>query len=279
MITYEFKRQFKRKANIIFFIFAFLSLIFVQFVYEYLIGPIGIFSDSEFMELLIKGYAPIVSLQNMDNTKLILEFSERFSQCTDAAAQLAREFMDALGVTFYFGSFLIGSFALTKEQLNKDQELLGVNVIKSTEFVVGKYIACLTYSLLIMAAMILLPFISSFRLKQIGYTGSPTAYWKYFILWIIPAVTVILIFQMFMSIYLKEKEAGIIIHLVLSILMVSPVNNYPLYKTVVRFNGVDENFYKGVINEITFNRLFISMISVILIFVTIHRFKLQQKSS
>lgn len=183
VFTYELKRQFKQKANIIYFSFAFSSFTFIQFVYIYLIGPIGIFSDSHIMKLLVRGYGTIVSIVPMDNSRIIQSFSQSYSMCNDAVAQLAREYMDSFGVTFYFGSFLIGSFALTKEQQEKDKILLNNKILKPSEYVIAKYLAVVAYSLFIAASFILLPFILSFRLEKLGYTGNPVAYWRYFLLW------------------------------------------------------------------------------------------------
>lgn len=264
VFLYEWKRQSLRKVNWIIFIFMAVNIFLVEFVYIYWVGPIGIFSNNSIMLEIVQLYGGAAGFVEKDFVRIAEDFSQHYGACHNAAAQMAREFMDCLGIIFYEVSFLVGCFCITKKQQEEDMKFFSSEYIDEKVYITGKFLGNAAFLTTALALFTLPPFLLSFQLKGMGYSGNPMAFWQYFITWILPTVCVVLVFQMLLSICFKDKEVGIIIHFALIFIMAMPGETFPFYKFVVRANGLNEAFYEAAKLEIAVNRICIIALTVIL---------------
>ncbi len=269
IFLYEWKRQWKRKSTKICFLLLFIDLFLVEFVYIYLLGPIGIFRNSLVAEKFIRTYGVIISIVPKTMDEIYQDFFIRYGTCLDASGQLAREFIDILGSVFCFFSFLIGCFMIGEEQQKKDNTVLKWGDRLPSIYLPAKFMGAMAYTTIFMIVMTVIPFVSSFRLRQEGYTGSPIAFIKYMTGWMLPTILILYLLQMLMSLYVKEKEVRIFLHFVLVFIVNLPYNQYHLYRLIIRFNEVDELFYEEVKRQILINRIFVILLSAVIYYIIV----------
>ena len=271
IVYYEFKRQICRKEMYVFIIFMFLNLYFFEFVNTYLVGPIGIFSNSEKVVSIINGYGSIAAMRPINLFDLNKDFFEVYSNLENASAQLAREFFDILGSFFFVGSFLIGLYTIDEVRTNKEKSIFN---IKSTSYVLGKYFGSVLYVIFIISFLSIIPFVMSFRLQNLGLSGSPFDLAVYLFGWLVPTIFIIISIHFVLSLIIKEKFICIIIHFILCILLINPnIKNYPFYKLIIRFNGKSEEFYQEVKNQIILNRTITFILAIVILLLAVFLIK------
>lgn len=249
----------KNRKNIICCIFIFIEFIFIEFPYIFLVGPIGIFGDSETVINIINAYGKILKIMSIDNNMLNEVFIQRIGSCDIPCAQLARIYADNWGVVL-----LVCIPILTNSYIN--------NKLKkaNTMLKVSKIFAVSTLN--IMATVMLLsviPFISALKLSRLFNGGSAMEIFKYIGIWILPSALVLIALEILLALVMKEPFGQVMTYVLLSAPSLPPeVSHYPFYKLVIRFNGKPEAFYYEIHREILLNRVWM-MAAAVLIFLVI----------
>lgn len=245
----------KTRKNIICWVIIFIEFIFIEFPYLFLVGPIGIFGDSEIMIKAINTYGRIIKMVPIDNSMLIETFAQRVGNCDVPCAQLARIYADNWGVVLP-----VSIPILTNTYIN--------NKIKEVNTIVkmSRLLAVLT--LYIMTALVFLsviPFVSALKLSRLYDGGSALEIFKYIGLWIFPSVLVLTGLTILLALVIREPFGQIMVYGFLIAPSLTPkVSHYPFYKLVIRFNGKTEAFYYELRREILFNRIWIIIVTMLM---------------
>lgn len=246
----------KSRKNIICCIVIFIEFIFIEFPYFFLVGPIGIFGDSEIVIKIINAYGKIIKIVSIDKDMLIETFTQRIGNCDVPCAQLARIYADNWGIVL-----LVCLPVLTNTYINK--------MIKKADTMaeVFRLFAFLTlYILAVIVLLSVIPLICGYKLSTLYDGGSAMEMFKYIGLWIVPSVMVLTGLEILLALAVKERFGQIMTYVLLIAPSLSPdVSGYPFYKLVIRFNGKSEAFYYEMRREMLFNRACI-IVAVLLIF-------------
>lgn len=246
----------KSKKNVICCIVIFIESIFIEFPHIFLVGPIGIFGDSEIMIKIINAYGKIIKLVSINKDMLVETFVQRIGSCDIPCAQLARIYADNLGVIL-----LVCIPILTHSYIN-------VKIKKAdTMAKVFSLFAMLTFYLFVVIVFLsLIPFISTFKLSMLYDGGSAMEMIKYIALWLLPSIMVLTGLEILLAFTIKELFGQILSYVLIIAPSLPPVvSSYPPYKLVVRFNGQSAAFYYEMRREILLNRVCV-MAAVVIIF-------------
>lgn len=250
----------KNKKNILCCVIILIEFIFIEFPYFFLVGPIGIFGDSEIVINFINVYGKLLKIVSIDNNMLMETFTKRIGSCNIPCAQLARIYVDNWGVVL-----LVCIPILTNSYVN--------NRLKraNTMIEVSKFYAVLTlYIMAIIVLLSVIPFICTIKLSSLYDGGFAMEIFKYIGVWLLPSVIVLIGMEMLIAYAIKEPIGQIMIYALLIVPSLPPdVSHYPFYKLVIRFNGKPEAFYFEIRREILLNRIFMIAVAV-LIFLSIY---------
>ena len=248
----------KSRKNIICCITIFIEFIFIEFPHIFLVGPIGIFGDSEIMIKIINTYGKIIKIVPIDQDMLIETFMRRIGNCDIPCAQLARIYADNWGV-----ALLVCAPILTCSYINEK--------IKKTNTMakVLSLFAFLTfYMLSVIVFLSLIPLICTVKLSYLHDVGSAMEIFKYIGLWLTPSVMVLINLQILLAFAVKEPFGQILFYVLIIAWSLPPVvSGYPFYKLVIRFNGQSEAFYYEMRRQILFNRVWVMAVTAIIFLV------------
>ena len=249
----------KSRKNIICCIVILIEFIFIEFPYIFLVGPIGIFGDSEIMIKIINAYGKVIKIVSIDKDMLIETFTQRIGNCEVPCAQLARIYADNWSVVL-----LVCIPILTNAYINKK--------IKRTNTMMKVFRLFVFLTLYILAVIVLLsviPLVCMVKLSILHDGWSAMEMFKYIGLWIVPSVMVLISIEILVAFVVKEPLGQIMTYILLIAPSLPPdVSGYPFYKLVIRFNGKSENFYYEMRREMLLNRGCI-MLAVMIIFLII----------
>lgn len=247
----------KSRKNIICCIVIFIEFIFIEFPYIFLVGPIGIFGDSEIMIKIINAYGRIIKLVSIDKDMLIETFTQRIGSCDVPCAQLARIYADNWGVVL-----LVCLPVLTNTYINKK--------IKRADTMVKVFRLFAFLTLYILAVIVLLsviPLICSYKLSALYDGGSTMEMFKYIGLWLVPSIMMLIGLEILLAFVVKEPFGQIMTYVLLLAPSLPPdVSSYPFYKLVIRFNGKSEDFYYEMCRGMLLNRGWVMLAVIIILF-------------
>lgn len=239
-----------------------LFFVIQEGIYKWVGGPVGIFGECEPFYDIIKCVNVIFPVVAYTKQRAYEVFLAWYGGCLDATAQFARDFVDALGSSFYMLSFLIGAFLVPGKDMAKNQNIRTIH----PKTLCKRYCAAVFITMILLAILTLLPFFVSFRMKNINMSGSPECFWYYLFIWILPTVLVLYAMQALVGVLSESWIVTSAVHFFLLLFMDVPaVNNYPFYKFIIRFDGRSEAFYLGMRSQIVANRIFISVLSILLL--------------
>ena len=248
----------KSKKNIICCIVIFIEFIFIEFPYIFLVGPIGIFGDSEMMIKIINTYGKIIKMIPIDQDMLIRTFMQLIGNCDVPCAQLARIYSDNWGV-----ALLVCVPILTHSYINKK--------IERTDTIakVLSLFAFLTfYMLMVIVFLSVIPLICAVKLSLLHDGGSAVEIFKYIGLWLTPSAMALISLQILLAFVVKEPFGQILFYVLIIAPSLPPVvSSYPFYKLVIRFNGQSEAFYYEMRREILLNRVWVMAVTAIIFLV------------
>ena len=248
----------KSKKNIICCIAIFMEFIFIEFPYIFLVGPVGIFGDSEVMIKIINAYGGIIRIVSIDKDMLVETFMQRIGSCDVPCAQLARIYADNWSVVL-----LVCVPILTHSYINEK--------IKKADTMakVFRLFAFLTfYMLMVIVLLSVIPLICAVKLSILHNGGSAMEIFKYIGMWLTPSVMVLIGLQILLAFMVKEAFGQILTYVLIIVPSLPPViSGYPFYKLVIRFNGQSEAFYYEMRREILLNRGWVMVVVVIIFLV------------
>ena len=228
----------------------FIEFIMIEFPYIFLVGPIGIFCDSELVIRIINTYGKILKIVSIDKNMLLEIFEQRIGNCDVPCAQLARIYADNWAVVL-----LVCIPVLTNTYIN--------NQIKNADTMVKvcRLWALLTfYMLTIIVLLSVIPFICEVTLSTLYDGGSAMEMPKYIVLWILPSIMALIGLEILLAVAVKEKLGQVLSYVLIIAPSLPPVvSGYPFYKLVIRFNGQSEAFYYEMRREILLNRGYITV--------------------
>lgn len=248
----------KSKKNIICGIIIFIEFILIEFPYIFLVGPIGIFGDSEIMIKTINTYGKIAMIVPIDKDMLIETFMQRIGSCDVPCAQLARIYADNWGVVLLVCiPILTHSYII--EKMKKADTMLEV----SRHFIVSVF-----YIMAVVMLMSIIPFICAVKLSITYDGGSDAEIFKYMGLWTLPSVMALVGLEILLAFTVKEPFGQILSYVILIAPSLPPdVSSYSFYKLVIRFNGKSEDFYNEMRWRILLNRIWIFVTVAVILFV------------
>ena len=257
----------KSKKNIICCIVIFIEFIFIEFPYFFLVGPIGIFGNSEIMIKIINTYGKIIKIVSINKDMLVETFAQRIGNCDVPCAQLARIYADNWGI-----ALLVCLPVLTNTYINK--------MIKKADTMlkVFRLFAFLTlYMLAVIVLLSVIPLICSYKLSTLYDGGSMLEMFRYIGLWLVPSVMILTGLEILLAYVIKETFGQVMTYVLLVVPSLPPdVSGYPFYKLVIRFNGKSEDFYYEMRREMLLNRGCITL-SMMIIFLVIFMVLIRRK--
>ena len=243
------------RKNIVCCIAVFMEFIFIEFPNVFLVGPIGLFGDSEFVIKLINTYGKIAMIVPVDGDTLLEIFMKRIGNYGAPCAQLARIYADNWSAVL-----AVCIPVWTVSYINKE--------IKKTDSLAGQFKIFMTLICYIMTAVLILsviPFICAVKLSILYAGGSVMEIIKYIGVWILPSVSMLISLEMLLVLVIKEPFGQVLSYMLLVAPSLPPdVSHYPFYKLVVRFNGKPEVFYFEMRNEIAANRIFVTALTALI---------------
>lgn len=248
----------RSKKNIICCILIFIEFIFIEFPYIFLVGPIGIFSDSEVMIKVINAYGKIIKMVPIEKDMLAGTFAGQIGSCDVPCAQLARVWADCWGV-----ALLVCVPILTHSYIHEKMKKA------DTMGKVFRLFAFLTfYMLVIIVLMSVIPLICAVRLSISHNGGSAMEIFKYIGLWLTPSVMVLTGLQILLAFLVKDSFGQMLSYGLIIVPSLPPdVSGYPFYRIVIRFNGKSEAFYYEMRREILLNRVWVMAVVIIIFLV------------
>ena len=258
----------KSKKNIICCIAIFIEFILIEFPYIFLVGPIGIFGDSEFVIRIINIYGKILKIVSIDKNMLVEVFVQRIGNCDVPCAQLARIYADNWGVVLLV-CIPIQTITYINNQIKRTNTM--VKVCRLWAFLTF-------YILTIIVFLSIIPFIVEIKLSILYGGGSAMEMFKYIAVWLIPSIMVLIGLEILLALAVKEKLGQILSYVLIIVPSLPPVvSSYPFYKLVIRFNRQSEAFYNAMRGEILMNRICIMAVTFLIFAALFHILKRRQK--
>ena len=188
----------------------------------------------------------------------------------------ARLFADYMGITAGFLPMFLSFFIFIREKRKKDYKNNYEHKISFTEYIFGKYLGlCLSIMIcyFALAAYITLSYVK--YSQDVNITIDSTAVYKYTFLWIGPTVLFTTALGIFMAVFFKKIIMPVLIHIVLWNFSVRPLSgNYSLNHFIIRFNTFGEYYsYIKWRPEIIQNRIFFTLISLVLVMISAKIYK------
>ncbi len=215
-------------------------------------------------------YRKITLNRNMTYEEAVTEFNDVLNKDKLTSAY-ARLFADYMGITAAFFPIFLSAFILTRDKRSKMHELIYSRNIKSSIYVISKYIALVASTLLVYLALATHATIKfSIFAAQNKYIIDYLAFYKYTIIWILPTLMFTIAFGMFISLILDNGILALPIQFVLWITSLMPLKgDYNLGKILIRFNTVGSyNKYILWSKDIITNRIFYAVLSIGIVFIT-----------
>lgn len=245
----------KSKKNIICSIVIFIEFIFIEFPYIFLVGPIGIFGDSEIMIKIINTYGKMIKIVSIDKDMLIETFMQRIGNCGIPCAQLARIYADNWGVVL-----LVCVPILTNSYINEK-----VDRADTMTKVFSLFARLTFYMLVVIVLLSVIPLICAVKLSILHGGGSAIEMIKYIALWLLPSIMVLISLEILLAFVIKEPFGQILSYALIIAPSLPPVvSSYPFYKLVIRFNGKSEAFYYEMRRKMLLNRGWVMAVMVII---------------
>ena len=246
----------KNKKNIICCTVMFIEFIFIEFPYIFLVGPIGIFGESEVMIKIINVYGKMIKIVSIDKDMLIETFVRRIGSCDVPCAQLARIYADHWGVALLVCVPIL-THSYINEKIKKADDIVKVSQL---------FIVLVFYIMSVIVLLSIIPLICTIKLSVLFDGGSAMETVKYMGVWVLPSVLVLVGLEILLAFTVKEPFGQILSYVLFIVPSLPPdVSGYPLYKIVIRFNGKSEAFYYEMRREILLNRIWI-LVTVAIIF-------------
>jgi ABC-type transport system involved in multi-copper enzyme maturation permease subunit len=212
--------------------------------------------------------ATLAEVQSMVNDKLR---SERFS------AYFARRYCDRLAVFACFIILFLFAFTFDRDRRSNINEILYTKPVKSTEYIIGKYLGVLLPFLMIISFItIVVGLFMYFRFTNFGWQFNPVDIYKSFLLWVCVSVIFSGALITALSLLLRNGIATLPLYLVYYIFMVKPsmdggVWGYPI--DLAHFMIRWDNFFKpesGILSTLIIqNRVLYLLLAFLFIIISI----------
>lgn len=215
-------------------------------------------------------YRKMVLNRNMTYEEALTEFYDVLDKdkLTNAYARL---FADYMGITAAFFPIFLSAFILTRDKRSKMHELIYSRSIKSSSYVISKYIALVTSALLVYLAVATHATIKFCNFAaQNKYIIDYLAFYKYTFIWILPTLMFTTAVGMLISMIFGNGIFALPIQFVLWMTSLFPLEgDYNLSKILIRFNTVGSyNNYILWSKDIITNRIFYAVLSIGIVFIT-----------
>lgn len=184
----------------------------------------------------------------------------------------ARYYSDYLSILAGILPALFGAFILIDDRKYKMNQLVYSKKISSIEYVLIKFFSIVLlfmicfYIIAGFSTILFIKFSNEFKLT-IDYF----AFFKYTTFWIMPTIFFTISFTMLLSVIFVNGVISFIFQLILFLLSILDlIGNYSLWKPIIRFNEVGQlDFYNNNFHSIVVNRIFITILSFVLLVFTI----------
>lgn len=194
------------------------------------------------------------------------------------SSYFARRLADRIAVFSVFIILFIFAFIFDKDRRDNINEIIYTKPVKAYEYVIGKYLgALLSYLILISVIIIILDVLVCYKSALIGWSFNFFDIIGYTLSWGFITILYASILITALSLILQSGIAAIPVYLVYFIAMVKPImtNNgeivYPvgLTRYIIRWDG---GFFdietSNKVNQIVQNRIFYSLLTIILLIIT-----------
>lgn len=182
-----------------------------------------------------------------------------------------RLFGDYMGITAGIFPIFISAFVLTRDKRSRMYEIIYSRSVKSHVYVFAKFTSMVIVILLgyLIAATHASVKFGIFAAEN-NYIIDYFAFYKYVFLWILPTIMFTTAFGMLVSIIFGNGIAAVPVQFILWMTSIMPLmGNYALSKILIRFNTAGR--YGSYIlwkQDIMMNRLFYTVLSVVLVYIT-----------
>ncbi len=180
----------------------------------------------------------------------------------------ARLFADYIGIALGFFMVFVTGFTFVRDKRYSSNELIYTKEVSCFEYVGGKYLADILTALIIVTIMAghatwLFHGFSNVTRDPISYT----AFFKYTIIWILPTIMIVASLSYVLQIIFDNGIVPIIIQF-LYWMYSSNIHHNQISKYIIRFNSiVPYSEFQPVEHTIFVNRIFYTLLSIILLFV------------
>lgn len=180
----------------------------------------------------------------------------------------ARLMADKLGLIILFLVVFLSGYAVLGDEHFNMREVIYTKQISAFNYIFAKYISVIFLTIL---SCLILIFEVSIHFYILGhkynYIIDYFAFFKYFILWVLPTIIFGTAIGMLISLITSSGIVAIIINFFLFIISLEPLyGDYGLDKPVIRFNKLGSvEIYERCFNDIVWNRLFYIVLSAIFI--------------
>ncbi|MBK5898371.1 ABC transporter permease [Catonella massiliensis] len=184
----------------------------------------------------------------------------------------ARYFMNYLGILAGLISAVISATIFIKDRQNHVTEMLYVSNSKSSKIVFTRIISVvMPISSITLLISIAGAIYFHYELGTYGYHISYIPFIKYWLIWIVPTILIMVALSVFLDIWLNNVFIVIGTQFIIWLLSIATfIGNYEFWRVIIRFSsfGID-NYYDSVKNEIYINRIFMLFLSIIVIIISI----------
>lgn len=221
----------------------------------------------------------VFNLNNaLEDEKKQFEIIKTKEKITNAYARYYSDYMVVLAGIL---PSIFGAFTLIEDRRNKMHELVYSKPISSIKYVLSKFLSIVILFSIYYYLIAITSTILFYRFSQLyNLTIDITAFLKYTTFWVMPTVLFTTALSMFFSILFNNGIISIAIQLIIFFKSAQPlIGDYKLYKPIIRYNEIGNvEFYQNNLYSILINRVSISIISIIILYITIKIYTIVRKN-
>lgn len=180
---------------------------------------------------------------------------------------------DYLGVSAGLFVVFLSAFSILRDKYYGTQELIYSSSVKAIEYIGAKFTGLF---ISVMSVFLTIGLIETaiflFQANKYHIAINAFAFIKYIVIWVAPTVMFVIILPMLISIIVENSILPIVVQLgatLLLLLNTELTGMYDFKRFIIRFNSSKSvDYYKKLVVNIKYNRLFYMVVSILLILIT-----------
>lgn len=200
-----------------------------------------------------------------------MENQEQVLRTEKVTGSYARLFADYIGIAVGFFAVFIAGFTLVRDKKHRAYEIVYSKKISSVRYILSKYIGNV---LLMFIVVLLLAGYTTYRFSVLYDNIDYFAFFRYSFTWILPTIMLVTSLAYLLQIIFDNGIVPVIIQFIYWYYSISfSSNQYNIAKYIIRFNSITgSSEYEQVASAIMTNRLFILVVSIILLIISMWTF-------